>query len=205
VLLGYVGRFMPEKGFDVLIEAVRRLAGSVEALPPFLIVAINDGAFVREYRERVAQLGLGAYFRFAGFQRSAAGTLTELDAVVVPSRREACPLVAMEAMVLGCPVIASDCIGLREVTAGTPALQCRADDPASLAGAIRRFVGERQAMAQRARGFVQTAREAFDASNAAGRLTVSFERALASHRARRRPVAPEYQPLSRGVHGSDTR
>jgi glycosyltransferase involved in cell wall biosynthesis len=170
---------MPEKGFDVLLDAVRRLIADGRPAPPFRVIAVSDGAFVREYRQQVSEWGLEPYFIFAGFQPSTAGTLVELDALVVPSRREACPLVAMEAMVLGCPLIASDCIGLREVTADAPSLRCIAGDPASLASAIAQFFAGRAAIRARARAHVPSARRSFDSSDAARRLSKVFARALA--------------------------
>jgi glycosyltransferase involved in cell wall biosynthesis len=177
-LLGYVGRFMPEKGFDVLIEAVDLLRRREATVPAFKVVAVNDGAFVREYQQRITDRGLLSWFLFTGFQSSVAGTLTELDAVIMPSLREAGPLVPMEAMVLGCPVIASDCVGLRELTAGTPAIQSVAGDAASLADAIARFLGASAAHKARALDYVSTARQTFDSSVAAGMLTALFTRGL---------------------------
>ncbi|MEP7242412.1 MAG: glycosyltransferase family 4 protein [Gammaproteobacteria bacterium] len=180
ILLGYVGRFMPEKGFGVLVEAVRKLGERADELPRFIVVAVNDGAFVREYRQQVRDWGLERLFFFTGFQATAAGTLAELDAVLMPSLREACPLVAMEAMVLGCPLIASDCIGLRELTDGTPAIRTVAGDAASLAEGIERFLRDPSRFRQAAAAYVPKARSVFDSSHAAAALTMLFTKAVAT-------------------------
>jgi glycosyltransferase involved in cell wall biosynthesis len=177
VVLGYVGRFMPEKGFDVLIRAVRRLHDS--GLRKFIVVAMNDGAYVREYKDEIKGLGIECSFVFTGFHSSAAGTLADLDAVIMPSRREACPMLAMEAMVLGCPLIASDCIGLRQLTSGSPALTSVAGDPASLADAIQLFLSSRERAKQQARSFMATAQTLFDSSQTAASLQSVFEKVLA--------------------------
>ena len=47
--------------------------------------------------------------------------MASVDVVVMPSRWEAYGLVAAEVMAVGTPLIASDCLGLREVINGTPA------------------------------------------------------------------------------------
>lgn len=180
VLFGFMGRFMPEKGFDVLLEAVHLLKQASADLPKFLIVAANEGAFVREYRQRIVEAGLEPLFAFAGLQPTAAGMLQELDAVVMPSRREACGLVAMEAIVLGCPLIASDCIGLREVTAGTPAFLSVAGDPSSLAEAMRAFLNRRSEARTSAEAFAPEARDTFDSVHTARSLAALFERTLAN-------------------------
>ena len=179
LVLGYVGRFMPEKGFDVLIDAVALLKARLGAArPPFKIVAVNDGAFVEEYRRKVAALELADWFAFTGFRSSVAGVLTQLDAVIMPSLREAAGLVAMEALVLGCVLIASDCIGLREITVGTPAISTTAGDPASLAAAIERFVASRETHQAEARAYMHTARRNFDVAVTARRLMEIFDRGL---------------------------
>ena len=176
-LLGFVGRFMPEKGFDLLVQAAHQLSQRGTALPPFRIVAVNDGAYMREYRDLIASLGIAPLFSFVGLQPSAAGTLLELDAVVMPSRREACGLVAMEALVLGCPLIASNCFGLREVTAGTPAIEAANGDAGSLALAIERFLTHRGDVARQASAFVDRARDAFEAANTARQMADLFRQA----------------------------
>lgn len=182
-LLGYIGRFMPEKGFDVVVEAVRRLAAGRGAASRFSVIAVNDGAFIREYRQHVRELQLDPWFTFLGLQPSAASTLVEVDAVMVPSRREACPLVAMEAMVLGCPLIASDCLGLREVTRRTPAIRTVAGDPGSLAEAIATFLATRSQVRASALAFVDTAIGRFDSRVTAARLSETFSRAMQRQRA----------------------
>jgi glycosyltransferase involved in cell wall biosynthesis len=187
-LIGYIGRFMPEKGFDVLVDAVELLRREGDSLPPFLVVAVNDGAFLREYRQQIAARGLESSFLFAGFQASAAGVLTELDAVVVPSRREACPLVAMEALILGCPLIASDCIGLRELTLGTPAITSAAGNPGSLAAAIKALLLNRRVMMEAALAFTTTATVEFESGRTAAALAAVFDRVRAGSR---NPVRPQ--------------
>jgi glycosyltransferase involved in cell wall biosynthesis len=179
-VLGYVGRFMPEKGFDVVIDAAALIRSRLGAglPPPFRIVAVNDGAYVEEYRRKVASLELADWFTFTGFRSSVAGVLTQLDAVIMPSRREAAGLVAMEALVLGCVLIASDCIGLREITVGTPAISTTAGDPASLAAGIEQFVASRQRHQAEARAYMPAARRRFDVAVTARRLAEIFDRRL---------------------------
>jgi len=179
VLFGYVGRFMPEKGFDVLIDAVEKLVISGGTTRSFKIVAVNDGAFVREYQEIIQRRHLEAYFAFPGFQPSVAGLISELDAVIMPSLREALPLVALETFVLGCPLIASDCVGLREVTRGSPALVSAAGEPSSLAGTMSRFLEAPAGFKAEATRFASQARATFDSAVTAKRLEQVFREVLA--------------------------
>ena len=66
--------------------------------------------------------------------------LQKLDLLIMPSLWEACPVLPMEAMCAGVPVLGSDCIGLREVLRGTPSLTSPAGDAPALASAIQEAI-----------------------------------------------------------------
>jgi glycosyltransferase involved in cell wall biosynthesis len=63
--------------------------------------------------------------------------LRGVDLVVMPSRWEACPLLPMEVLSCGVPIIGTNCVGLREVLAGTPAKIIPVGDSSALAAAIK--------------------------------------------------------------------
>lgn len=65
-----------------------------------------------------------------------ASTLKGLDVVVIPSLWEACPLLPMEVMVAGIPLIGTNCIGLREVLIDTPSIIVPARDSLALSKAL---------------------------------------------------------------------
>ena len=66
------------------------------------------------------------------------------DAVVLTSRAEGLPLVALEALASGTPLVATSVRGLRElVTDGENALVVPPDDAQALAGALRRVLEDR--------------------------------------------------------------
>ena len=47
--------------------------------------------------------------------------MAAVDVVAMPSRWEACGLLGREALAAGVPIVGGNCIGLREVLAGSPA------------------------------------------------------------------------------------
>ena len=135
VLIGFLGRFMEQKGFLTLLDALERLRLEPPAVP-YHLVAVGDGDYVREYRLEVERRGLATVISFLGLVRDAGPILRQLDLLVMPSLWEACPLLPMEAMVAGVPVLGTDCIGLREVLAGTPSVMVPAGEAVRLSESI---------------------------------------------------------------------
>lgn len=119
-LIGFLGRFMAQKGFVYLIDAIEQIKASGSMCKKPLIVTFGDGAFIREEKAAITARGLDDYFRFLPFTPNVASVIKGLDLVVMPSLWEACPLLPMEVLACGTPLLAFDCIGLREVAANTP-------------------------------------------------------------------------------------
>jgi len=135
-LIGFFGRFMGQKGFRMLVDAMDVIVrDSLLPVAPHVITFGWNG-FIREDYDYLRQKGLGRYFHQHEQTHDVAGMLKAVDLVAMPSRWEACGLLAMEALAAGVPIVGSDCIGLREVLAGSPARPFRAGDTAALQAAI---------------------------------------------------------------------
>ena len=175
-LFGFFGRFMPQKGFDVLIDAVEILAK--QGVRPFRILAVNDGSFVREYRALIARRGLADRFSFLGFVPNARRLMPWVDAVVMPSLWEACPLQTMEALSAGAPYISTDIPGVRELVEASPAVIVPPRDAAALARAIAGFLAAPEEAISRARAFAGAARERFAVQASAAGLERLYDEIL---------------------------
>jgi glycosyltransferase involved in cell wall biosynthesis len=114
-----------------------------------------------------------------------ATVLPQVDVLVMPSLWEACPLLPMEAMVLGSPVVGSDAIGLREVLRNTPSLAPAAGDARELASTIQEAMGPRSR--QQAQAYASAARTRFDITQSAQSLLSLFDE-LTQPRAAVRPM-----------------
>lgn len=177
-LFGFLGRFMPQKGLDLLIEAAAALEAGVGAGRDWRMALVGSGDYRRTYEWTIHQRGLDRRFIFAPFRSDVAAVYRDLDAVVMPSRWEACPLQPMEALVSGVPLVASDCIGLREVIEDTPALVFRNGDARGLAAALRRVLDGGEA--GRFREFRDRAAERFDVRRTAVRVRELFDEVCAA-------------------------
>lgn len=136
-LIGFLGRFMSQKGFRYLVDAIEILRSDSSLPKNPIILTFGDGGFFREEKEAIVEKGLESYFRFMPFTPNVASTIKGLDVVVMPSLWEACPLQPMEVLVSGTPFIGTDCYGLREVLLGTPAQIIQKANSLALANAIK--------------------------------------------------------------------
>lgn len=137
----YVGRFVREKGIQVLLNA----ANVVLAKRPDAKFVIVGGGQRDKFESFVHWAGLENKVLFTGFMANRA--LHQIyrcaDVAVFPSLYEPFGIVALEAMAAGVPVVASDSGGLKEVVVhdqtGTSSFT---NDPESLAWAILRVLDD---------------------------------------------------------------
>jgi glycosyltransferase involved in cell wall biosynthesis len=156
-VVGRVARLVPEKGVDVFLRAAAHVAGVV---PEARFAVVGDGP-ARETLERLATgLGLRERLCFLGYRPDARPLMSLLDVLAVSSLSDGAPLVVLEAMEAGVPVVASAVGGIvdqirhdREGLLVPPgddralaaALLALVDDPvraARLGGAARRRAAE---------------------------------------------------------------
>lgn len=113
VLLLVVGRLHPEKGYEQLFLALRRV---VDRARPFVrLLVAGRGPYESAYKAQVGQLGLEAHVRFLGFRHDIADLMAAADIFVLPSLAEAFGLAVAEALYLGVPVLATRCGGIPEI------------------------------------------------------------------------------------------
>lgn len=113
--VGYLGRLDPLKGVHIIVEAVKRLPTAAKVK---LIIHGIKQAHEQTYEQGLSELaGADPRITFAGPvpQSEVLRTLQSFDVLAVPSQCvETGPLVAMEAIAAGIPVMGSDLGGIRE-------------------------------------------------------------------------------------------
>lgn len=111
-----VGRFSEEKGHLVLVEAAAWLRAR-EPERAFEIVLVGDGPLRGVLEERVGRLGLAGHVRFAGWLSNdrVRAELAAARGLVLTSFAEGLPVVIMEALAMGRPVIAPQITGIPEL------------------------------------------------------------------------------------------
>lgn len=141
-LIGVVARLEPVKGVAHLVRATARLA---DEHPEVHVVVVGSGSQERALRDLAIELRVQDRIAWLGRVRHIAPVLAALDVVVMPSLSEGLGIVALEAMALGKPVVASAVGGLVEVIAdGETGLLVTPADPAALASAIGALLADRE-------------------------------------------------------------
>lgn len=139
--VGWVGRMTREKGADLLVESLRPLAGQLAE-----VVVIGDGP------ERPAvEAAAGAGFRFAGLVPEAATYLSAFDVMVLSSRTEGTPMILLEAVQAGVPVVAFAVGGVPDVLENGAGWLVPPGDETSLRESVAHALQDPEARSTRAR------------------------------------------------------
>lgn len=112
----FIGRLVPEKGVQVLLEAFSQL---LQQFPGVKLLVGGIGPYDRFLKAQAGELGLAERVVFMGFlgETERNQNLKQADVAVFPSLYEPFGIVALEAMAAQVPVIVSDTGGLSEVVA----------------------------------------------------------------------------------------
>lgn len=136
--LVYVGRFQAAKGIGVLLQALSRLRGAGRTVDLELIGGAPATGTAAGFAAEAGALGLQDHVRFVDEIPWTAlpERLSQADIFVLPSFSEGLPLVLLEAMACGLPLVATRCGGPEEIVTDDVGVLVDVGDPDQLAAAI---------------------------------------------------------------------
>jgi glycosyltransferase involved in cell wall biosynthesis len=138
IVLGTIGRLVPQKGFRELVRAF----ASIDKRDVWLVIC-GDGPEWEDLHGLVEAFDLKDRVRFPGSVDAVPDLLADLDIFVLPSLRESHPTVLLEAMAMARPVIASDIAAVNDAIAdGIEGKLAAAGDVPALAEAIGAFLSD---------------------------------------------------------------
>jgi glycosyltransferase involved in cell wall biosynthesis len=134
-MIGSVGRFTRQKGFDTLIRAVSLLKHQISDLQ---LAILGDGPLEAELRRQIAHEQLADTIRILAPRAAVGAFLRTLDLYVSSSRWEGLSLSVLEACMCGVPTVCTEVSGTADIQRmlGVDLLTCRPDRPEQLAEAI---------------------------------------------------------------------
>lgn len=154
-VVGWVGRISREKGLDVLVDALPRLADL-----SLRVVVMGDGPERATVGSQAARLRVADRIDWRGPVADAGRWMAAFDAWVLSSRTEGTPVTLFEAAAAYAPIVATAVGGVPDVVSPDMALLVPPEDPGALAGAIRAVFDDRGlavARAARARERIERA------------------------------------------------
>jgi glycosyltransferase involved in cell wall biosynthesis len=169
-VIGILAALRPEKNHELFLAGAQRV---LAALPNAKFIVIGDGPKRPELESLAATLGIASAVHFVGTRSDVPDLLAACDLVSLTSHNEAAPVSILEALSVGCPVLASNVGSVRETVIegetgrlfptgdldayATAAIELLRDKPlrARLGAAGRRLVVERWSLGAMVRGYEQ--------------------------------------------------
>lgn len=140
-IIGVVARLQPEKGLQDFLEAASLVSASI---PNCRFVVAGDGPLAAALRAQSRRLGLEDRVQFLGGAVNGRVLVESFDILAVPSHSEGSPLVVLEAMVAGVPVVASAVGGITaQIEPEISGLLVPPASPSALAAACVRLLRDR--------------------------------------------------------------
>ena len=188
-----IGRLAHAKGHDMLIKAWAHVAARH---PDWTLRIVGDGPRRKPLQESIAAMGLTGRVVLAGRIRDVAAELEKASIFVLSSRREGMPLVILEAMGKGVPVVSFDCpTGPAElITHGHDGLLVEMGDVRGLADAICTLIEDEELRRRMGARAVRTA-----AGYDLGSIGRQWDRLLTGLAAARRPGTAPRAADARGA------
>lgn len=155
VVLGFVGRLHPDKGIDLLIEALRICLSRGHDIR-LIVLGAAEGF---DIAAAINKAGVDSAVHLCGVRTPTQPYYAMMDLLVLPSLREGFPNVVLEAAAMGLPAIVSDATGIRDsVVDSQTGLIFHAGDAQALADALMALTSDgdlRRTMGSQARAHVE--------------------------------------------------
>ncbi|MDR1888037.1 MAG: glycosyltransferase family 4 protein [Zoogloeaceae bacterium] len=139
-LIGFVGRLSAEKGPDLFLDAVIPLCARH---PEWQAVLLGDGQEAARLQARINAAGMGERIRLHGYQQDMDAWFARLSLLALTSRTEGTPMVLLEAMRAGTPIVAFAVGGVPDMLAvPVSGLLAPPGDVSALAAQIERLLAD---------------------------------------------------------------
>lgn len=138
----FVGRLHPVKGVKHLIRAMRFIA---QAAPKARLILLGDGEERQDLEALTRKLNLEDFITFAGRVPNAEipEYMTASDVLLLPSLSEGFPVVVLEAMACGLPIVSTNVRGLPEIVVnGENGFIVEPEDPDALAEKVLQLLND---------------------------------------------------------------
>ncbi|MBN1939560.1 MAG: glycosyltransferase [Candidatus Aminicenantes bacterium] len=178
----FVGRLEWMKGVDILLRA---LAGMRKT--DVRLQVVGDGTLRQSLENLAAELGIGERTEFLGLRSEVGPLMDRADCLALPSRWEGLPMVVLEAMSRGLPVVASSVGGVPEIiTQGVSGWLVPPEDSEAMAATLASVLTNPALRRQVGRNARERIRQDFSIERMAQKTVALYAEIIAGPAARRR-------------------
>ncbi len=159
IVVGVIGRYAAQKGHEYLFRALAKITELDKDILIKLFV-VGHGELERQFKKIVANLKIEDRVIFAGFRNDILPVLNTIDFLAMPSLSEGLPIVLLEAMAAGVPVVVTPVGGIPKlIKDGETGFVVQPKDVDGLADAIKKMIEMRDHEMDRLQRIVQNAQE----------------------------------------------
>lgn len=197
----YVGRIVPIKGIEELIQAMAIVIGKKRV--KLDVIGTGPRNYVLYLKQKAQQLGLHSYVRWLGYRKPwvVEHLYSQYSAVVVPSVQESFGLVALEALANGVPLVATRSGGLRQFVDEEVAEVISEVKPSRIAASIHNTLKHKRKTAERVNRGLNRASQ-YEWSNMAAHYKQLFVEIMENKRGE--PIGNESLEADQGLEGKTT-
>ena len=196
-VLGTIALFRPRKGTEVLLDAIAILRQRGLDVRLRAVGGFETEEYEQTLRQRASELKVEDLIEWTGFQRDVNSQLQQMDLFVLPSLfGEGLPMVVLEAMAMGIPVVGTDVEGVPEaIRNGVEGRVARPGDPLDLAKSIGSIIGGDDSWREMRAAAIQRQNDHFSDRTMAKRVAAVYDEILpAIHK--EGPSATAHQTLA---------
>ena len=178
-VIGWVGRLSHEKAPELLLDAFSRLEDR-----EVLVAYVGDGEERPALEARAKSLGVADRVLWLGQVTGAGEVFSAFDLLVVSSRREGTPVVVLEAMAAGVPIVATNVGGVAEMLVGEAGVLVASEAPAAMARAIGKVLADASIRERLRAAGLRRVQEAYSPEAWVERYAETYAAAMERKRAR---------------------
>jgi len=169
-IIGLAARLVEAKGIRYLLQAMKDV---IPLFPDITLLIAGDGPLQDDLKRMSVDLGIGRWVLFIGPRLDIPELLKLFDIYVLPSVSEGLPMVLLEAMAAGCPIIATEVGGVpMAVRHGQNGSLVKPENPKALSSEIIRLLSNKDVRERYSENGMTLAREKFSAEV----MTQNYER-----------------------------
>jgi glycosyltransferase involved in cell wall biosynthesis len=184
-VIGFVGRLSPEKGIGYLLRAVSNLINEGQDV---CAVIVGDGEQAGALREEARALQMADRVIFTGNRNDTPMLYAAMDVFVLPSLQEAFPMVILEAMACGVPIVATRVGDVAEIIEpGKTGLLVETKDVMALQAAIEEVLTHQNEAERMSSAALARAEKNFSSVAMAKQYYVLYERVMGFHQDGEKP------------------